>query len=461
VSVQQQATLFQAKPLEYRIPALLYIEKYRTILAFAEHRGGARDESADQIVMRRGTYDETKYTVQWEKMQTIVEKPLGDHRPMSPCPVYDEVTGNVVLVFIAVEGTVSEQVQLDKKENKTRLCQVTSADNGVSWGPVKDLTDTDTGSNDKTWATFAVGPGHSFQLNEDKSLVIPAYAYWILDDNTPSPHSFCFVRSDNDHGKTWRRGNYLALNSGECQMVELKSQGKSVLYCNSRSKEKVRVQAVSDNKGRDFKNHDFVSKLVESSSQGCHGSVIGFPRPAGVQSEEDTKWLFSPDLFLHNKPYSKGCFLCRIQTETFTGAAGLLRELFETIDLVYPQKNRSDEVHHLEPASLGEKVSWEHHIPAFSDGRRGAPEQDTWVLYSHPTSSEERKDLGLYLNKEPLNPESWMKPTVICQGFCSYSDLQYMGPGPEGSPLFCCLFEFGKKSECEKIIFFMFTLKDV
>ncbi|XP_075793522.1 sialidase-2-like isoform X2 [Pelodiscus sinensis] len=377
VSVQQQATLFQAKPLEYRIPALLYIEKYRTILAFAEHRGGARDESADQIVMRRGTYDETKYTVQWEQMQTIVKKPLGDHRPMNPCPVYDKVPvngndRNVVLVFIAVEGNVSEQEQIRKKENKARLCQVTSADNGVSWSPVKDLTDTVTHPDDKTWATFAVGPGHSLQLNEDKSLVIPAYAYWILDDNTPSPHSFCFVRSDNDHGKTWRRGNYLALNSGECQMVELKSQGKSVLYCNSRSKEKVRVQAVSDNKGRDFKNHDFVSKLVESSSQGCHGSVIGFPRPAGVQSEEDT-----------------------------------------------------------------------------------------WVLYSHPIDRNERKDLGVYLNKEPLNPESWTEPTVIYKGYCAYSDLQYMGPGPDGSPLFSCLFESGTKSNYEKILFFMFTLKQV
>nr|XP_006123733.1 sialidase-2 [Pelodiscus sinensis]XP_014429379.1 sialidase-2 [Pelodiscus sinensis]XP_014429380.1 sialidase-2 [Pelodiscus sinensis]XP_025040762.1 sialidase-2 [Pelodiscus sinensis] len=363
--------MFQEEQPHYRIPALLYIQKSHTILAFAEQRGGEKDESAKLIVMHRGTYNETTHAVQWEKVKTIVKAPLGDHRPMNPCPVYDEVTGNVVLVFIAVEGNISEQHQLDKKENKARLCQVTSADNGVSWSPVTDLTDTDTVP--KAWATFAVGPGHGLQLNNEvKSLVIPAHAYWIHENSSPSPHPFCFV--SDDHGKTWKRGNFLSeKKAGECQVVELRSQGKSVLYCNARSKERARVQAVSYNEGRDFPSDQQckIQNLVEPP-EGCHGSVIGFPRPAGVQSEEDT-----------------------------------------------------------------------------------------WVLYSHPIDRNERKDLGVYLNKEPLNPESWTEPTVIYKGYCAYSDLQYMGPGPDGSPLFSCLFESGTKSNYEKILFFMFTLKQV
>nr|XP_006120933.1 sialidase-2-like [Pelodiscus sinensis] len=376
VPVLQKDELFQEGSWTYRIPALLYIKTSRTILAFTEQRAGKKDESAKRIVMQRGAYDDAKRTVQWEPMQIVVENVKLDtqkaravpHRPMNPCPVYDEVTGNVVLVFIAVEGNVSEQEQIRKKENKARLCQVSSADNGVSWGLVTDLTDSATVP--ENWATFAVGPGHGLQLYEVESLVIPAHAYWIsVDKKSTSPHPFCFI--SDDHGRTWRRGNYLAENAGECQMVELKSQGKPVLYCNARSKEQCRVQAVSDIEGKDF-SHGLISKLVEPChSGGCHGSVIGFPCPASVQSE-----------------------------------------------------------------------------------------QDTWLLYSHPTSCCCRKDLGVYLNREPLNPESWGESTVICKGYCAYSDLQYMGPGPEGSPLFCCLFEFGKKCNYE-IIFLMFTLKEV
>uniref|UniRef100_A0A8C0QLV9 exo-alpha-sialidase n=1 Tax=Chelonoidis abingdonii TaxID=106734 RepID=A0A8C0QLV9_CHEAB len=332
--VLQEETWFRKGFWSYRIPALLYMPQSCMILAFAEEREDEVDEHAKLIVMRRGTYDGTTHHVQWIKMETIVNAQLEGHRSMNPCLVYNEVTGNLILFFIAVPGKVSENHQIKTKTSLVHPCQVTSTDNGCSWSPAKDLTETVIGTAHKDWATFAVGPGHGLQLlNEARSLVIPAY--------------------------TWAMGNFVAKEHAvECQVAGVHSRGERVVYCNARSSQGARVQAVSYNHGMDFDSGQRIEKLVEPP-HGCHGSVIGFPSPANVKSG-------------------------------------------------YPA------------------------------GRR---------------------NLGVYLNKCPLDLACWIGPTLIFKGLCAYSDLQHMERGPDGSPLFCCLFEFGTSSQYKEIIFLMFTLK--
>lgn len=302
-------------------------------------------------------------------METLVTAQLEGHRSMNPCPVYDEVSGKLILFFIAVPGKISEQHQLSTKINLVRLCYVTSKDQGRTWSTAQDITNRTIRNEYKNWATFAVGPGHGLQLlNEARSLVIPAYAYRILDPKKrPTPHAFCFISSD--HGTTWEKGNFVEKESAvECQVAEVHTCGRKVLYCNARSDSGARIQAVSYNHGLDFDGGQRVETLTEPPS-GCHGSVIAFPPP----------------------PHAR----C----------------------------------------------------------------QDSWLLYSHPTDPRNRKDLGIYLNKRPLNPAHWTKPSILFKGLCAYSDLQYMGIGPDGSPLFSCLFEYGTHRQCEQMIFVMFTLK--
>ncbi|KYO40389.1 sialidase-2 [Alligator mississippiensis] len=367
-----QETLFQKGPWSYRIPALLYVPQSSTILAFAEEREDVVDEHARLIAMYRGMYDATTHHVQWNKMETILSAQLEGHQSMNPCPVYDKVTGTLFLFFIAIPGKISEMHQIKTKTNLVHLCHVTSTDSGCTWSSAKDLTNSVINTTHKEWATFAVGPGHGLQLsNESQNLVIPAYAYRILDPGkTPSPHAFCFVSSD--HGKTWTLGNFVEESAVECQVTEVHISGERVLYCNARSSRGARVQAVSYNHGVDFESGQRIAKLVEPP-HGCHGSVTAFPCPTDEKS---------------------GC-------------------------------------------------------------------QDSWVLYTHPTDPTGRRDLGVYLNKCPLDPATWTEPSIICKGLCAYSDMQYLGQGPDGSPLFCCLFEFGTKLQCEKIVFLMFTLKQV
>ncbi|XP_043820572.1 sialidase-2 [Dromiciops gliroides] len=362
--VLEKERIFKMGAQAYRIPALLYLAKHHTFLAFAEQRASKKDEQAKELVLRRGEYQVSTQLVQWQEMEVLSTARLEGHRSMNPCPVYDEATETLFLLFLAVKGEVSEQFQIHNKANAARLCCVTSQNLGRSWSPCSDLTHSAIGSSYNDWATFAIGPGHGLQLHNSGRLLIPAYAYRLLETHKePTPYAFCF--SSDDHGKTWKMGNFITMEKTlESQVVEVGSHGQRFLYCNSRSTLRRRVQAVSTNDGMDFQAAQQISKLVEPLN-GCQGSVIGFPDPT--------------------------------------------------------------------PNSV-----------------------DTWVLYSHPTDPLYRNNLGVYLNKDPLDPEGWSKPAMLARGPCAYSDLQYMGLGADGSPQFGCLFEC---KHYEEILFVMFTLK--
>uniref|UniRef100_A0A7M4ER14 exo-alpha-sialidase n=1 Tax=Crocodylus porosus TaxID=8502 RepID=A0A7M4ER14_CROPO len=87
----------------------------------------------------------------------------------------------------------------------------------------------------------------------------------------------------------------------------------------------------------------------------------------------------------------------------------------------------------------------------------------TWLLYSHPTSSRSRINLGIYLSTFPRDAESWTEPWVIYEGHSAYSDLAYIElPYSEfsatGIPTiaFGCLYENGIRSPYEQISFSLY-----
>lgn len=80
----------------------------------------------------------------------------------------------------------------------------------------------------------------------------------------------------------------------------------------------------------------------------------------------------------------------------------------------------------------------------------------SWLLYSHPTSSRKRLDLGIYLNKSPLVSSSWSLPWVINEGPSGYSDMAVC----QDTHTFACLFECGNDA-CEKISFRRFTAEEL
>uniref|UniRef100_A0A8C6T0B2 exo-alpha-sialidase n=1 Tax=Neogobius melanostomus TaxID=47308 RepID=A0A8C6T0B2_9GOBI len=259
-----RSVLFHKEPngVTYRVPALLYLSGSKTMLAFCEERLSPSDSQAHLLVMRK----DGLHQLQWEDMHVLGTAFLPGHRSMNPCPVHDEFTGTVFLFFIAVLGHTSESQQLITGKNVTRLCFVSSLDNGDTWSPVTDLTQTVIGETIKEWATFALGPGHGIQLKSGR-LMIPAYT---------TPRAFCF-HSDT-HGRTWRFGEAVpGPESVECQVVSVDEEdGTNILYCNARSPLGYRVQALSLDDGAVFQEGQLVPRLVEPRN-GCHGSIVGFP----------------------------------------------------------------------------------------------------------------------------------------------------------------------------------------
>ncbi|KAL9844780.1 sialidase-4 [Geothlypis trichas] len=451
----------ESSGVTYRVPALLYLPCVAKLLAFAEERLSADDAHANLLVLRRGSIYGSY--VEWEDMRVLETATLQHHRSMNPCPLYDEFTGTLFLFFITVLGRTPEAYQIVTGQNVTRLCCVTSADQGLSWSTAMDLTQQVIGATIKDWATFALGPGHGIQLRSGR-LLVPAYSYHIDCKECfgqlckTTPHSFAFY--SDDHGRAWRFGEFIPnLQSGECQLVSVDEEdGSNVLYCNARSPLGFRVQALSTDDGAVFHGGQLVQRLVEPP-HGCHGSVIGFPAPLvyGPAASRDTG-LPSRDTGLPSRGSGRRLLPGALRTRRAGAAelpAGSHREPHE--DCPGPGQRGGA---HSAALVQGDSAATPSPTPFFQ-----AP---TWILYSHPTSAMSRVNMGVHLSTFPRDAESWTEPWVIYEGPSAYSDLAYLELPQREAPLaggtaiaFACLYENGMRSPYEQISFSMFTLHDV
>ncbi|XP_063301048.1 sialidase-3-like isoform X1 [Pelobates fuscus] len=95
-------------------------------------------------------------------------------------------------------------------------------------------------------------------------------------------------------------------------------------------------------------------------------------------------------------------------------------------------------------------------VLSFLGGEETVQNHNHWLMFSHPIKND-RRDLGIFLNKFPLKSESWSKPWVIYEGFSGYSNLVDC----QQANTFAVLFEGGDKTHYEHIYFCLFTLEDV
>ncbi|XP_048363064.1 sialidase-4 [Sphaerodactylus townsendi] len=458
----------------YRVPALLYIPCVAKLLAFAEERLSVDDAHANLLVLRRGTF--YKNYVEWEDMRALETATLAHHRSMNPCPIYDELTGVVFLFFIAVLGRTPEAFQIITGQNAARLCYVSSSDQGISWSHVTDLTQQVIGRTIEDWATFALGPGHGIQLKSGR-LLLPAYAYHIDCKECfgklckTTPHAFTFY--SDDHGQSWDFGEFIPnLQTVECQMVSVDEEdGSNVLYCNARSPLGFRVQALSVDDGAVFQPGQLVQRLVEPP-HGCHGSIIGFQAPLYYMHhmvQRETRSVNSSDFL--PQPSTEKRYQCPPPAAGSVPWVSLCSQ-----SLFYQQESltlcRTSSGHHSN--FLGLRSSGDVHTEHKQHNTGTISKSDfnfqipTWVLYSHPTSSRSRVNLGIYLSTFPREADTWTEPWVIYEGPSAYSDLAYIElPYSEfsitGIPAigFACLYENGVRSPYEQISFSMFTLHEV
>ncbi|XP_032125392.1 sialidase-4 isoform X1 [Sapajus apella] len=436
--------------LTYRVPSLLPVPPGPTLLAFVEQRLSPDDAHAHRLVLRRGTL--AQGSVQWGALHMLGTAALAEHRSMNPCPVHDAGTGTVFLFFIAVLGHTPEAVQITTGRNAARLCCVTSHDAGLTWGSARDLTEEAIGSAVQDWATFAVGPGHGVQLPSGR-LLVPAYTYRVDRRECfgkicrTSPHSFAFY--SDDHGRTWRCGGLVPnLRSGECQLAAVDGgQAGSFLYCNARSPLGSRVQALSTDEGTSFLPAEHVATLPETA-WGCQGSIVGFLAPTPSRPQDDG-WSVGPGSAPHPPRLRPGV------REPPEEAAGDPRGGQVPGGLFSHPQPQGDGPR---PGVIGDVGSWTL-VPPLPSAT--APQNTTWLLYSHPVGRRARLHMGIRLSRSPLDPKSWTGPWVVYEGPSGYSDLASIGPAPGGDLVFACLFESGTRTSYEEISFCTFSLHDV
>ncbi|XP_032977079.1 sialidase-3 isoform X2 [Rhinolophus ferrumequinum] len=331
-----------------------------------------------------------------------MEAILPGHRTMNPCPVWEQSSGRVYLFFICVWGHVTERQQILSGRNAARLCFICSQDSGSSWSSVRDVTEEVIGPEVKRWATFAVGPGHGIQLQSGR-LVIPAYVYYmpyrLFCFRLPCkarPHSL-MIYSD-DLGATWHHGRLIKpLVTVECEVAEVTGRaGHPVLYCSARTPKRSRAEALSTDHGECFQRPTLSQQLCEPP-HGCQGSVVSFRPPESTRGCQDLTSKDEPTIQ---------------QSPLLDSSQGL--------------------------------------------ERNAGTRSESWLLYSHPTNRKRRLNLGIYLNRTPLEAACWSQPWILHWGPCGYSDLAALEDG-----LFGCLFECGIKRECEQIAFRLFTDREV
>lgn len=196
--------------------------------------------------------------------------------------------------------------------------------------------------------------------------------------------------------------------------------GTNVLYCNARSPLAHRVQALSLDDGAVFQEGQLVQKLVEPRN-GCHGSIVGFPAPFKLYQDLDNHLQQR----VHHSKHWTSCMAFSNHTKSACTCS---------------------------TSSITESPYPDFLTP-------------TWVVYSHPTGTTERKDLGIFLSLFPRDPDSWHGPWVIYEGPSAYSDLAYLEVSPSaGEPpvvAFACLFECGTKTAYDEISFSIFTLHEL
>jgi len=189
----------------YRIPSLIKTGK-GTLLAFAEGRvHGSGDAGDINLVMKRSTDDGRS----WSKLHVVRDI---DQTAGNPCPVVDQETGRIVLVFCEMDHG-EHHIMAGKSVRRVFTCY--SDDDGLIWSEPVNITDMVNPGGNYNW--LASGPGIGIQLRKGAHagrMVIPfansvGHAYGV--------HTIC----SDDKGATWKASDLIKGGCNESQLVEL------------------------------------------------------------------------------------------------------------------------------------------------------------------------------------------------------------------------------------------------
>ena len=207
----------------FRIPSLV-VSTRSTVLAFCEGRKESRSDTGNIHLMLKRSTDGGRT---WGPLQIVYKEDDGPEKVTcgNPCPVADEQTGEIHLVFC---------------RNYERVFVTSSTDDGITWTQPTEISST---VRSEGWGACATGPGHGIQLRQGPDtgwLLVPSHHMKLAPQKGFRAH---MIYSD-DHGKTWQLGESVPLREdatpdadgqyyagGECAVVEV---GPGEVYLNTR-----------------------------------------------------------------------------------------------------------------------------------------------------------------------------------------------------------------------------------
>ncbi len=256
----------------YRIPSLLTTPA-GTLLAFCEGRRKSQSDHGDIDLLVRRSEDNGR---SWGDPQVIYDDVVwADVTNGNPCPVVDEATGTIELLFT--------------RDNRDVML-TRSVDNGKNWSDPVEITH-QTKSPDWTW--YATGPGVGIQLETEPfagRLVIPCDHGGKTMAGIRPAVTYSHVIYSDDHGLSWRRSEPVAPHTNECQVVEL-ADGDLLLNIrnpgNSDRDTPVdsghRLIARSSDGGETWSEPMIDETLIEPA---CQASIIRYPT-----TDRKSSWL--------------------------------------------------------------------------------------------------------------------------------------------------------------------------
>lgn len=241
----------------YRIPSIIKTTK-GTLLASCEGRvHNAHDAGDINLVMKRST-DHGKT---WSKLTMVrdIKQTAGN-----PCPVVDQETGRIVMVFCEMDHHEAHVMQ---GKSKRRAFTTYSDDDGLTWSDPVNITKSANPNGDYNW--LASGPGVGIQIQQGKHkgrLVIP-FAHSIK-----TQYGVHTIYSD-DKGKTWAPSQRIEGGCNESQLVEL-SDGRLMLNMRMQQNGKgFRGISYSEDGGENWTALTYDDELNDPT---CQASIIRY-----------------------------------------------------------------------------------------------------------------------------------------------------------------------------------------
>lgn len=200
---------------------------------------------------------------------------------------FQDAYSDRLLAYLAVFHRASGTTVLHFNLNKT-VHQVTSADNGLSWGEARSLAAELT----PLCASANAGPGRGVQLSTGAHAARLVMVGW--DKKYPAPDRHDCVWYSDDAGGHWAPSQTPIPEMNEAQVAETMLPGSaaagdgtaatSAVYFNSRTRGNItgkssecRASALSTDGGTHFALPVKWNPTLTEPGHGCQGSVIGLP----------------------------------------------------------------------------------------------------------------------------------------------------------------------------------------